>query len=28
VRAGREAARLLTGDMGRLDNLLRLIYVA
>lgn len=28
VRAGREAARLMSGDMGRLDNLLRLIYVA
>ena len=28
VRAGREAARLMTGDMGRLDNLLRLIYAA
>jgi hypothetical protein len=28
VRAGREAARLLSGDMARLDNLLRLIYVA
>jgi hypothetical protein len=26
VRAGREAARLLSGDMARLDNLLRLIY--
>lgn len=26
VEAGREAARLLSGDMARLDNLLRLIY--
>ncbi|HEC22510.1 MAG TPA: hypothetical protein ENI95_06305 [Chloroflexi bacterium] len=26
VRAGREVARLLGGDMARLDNLLRLIY--
>ena len=26
VEAGREAARLLTGDMSRLDSLLRLIY--
>src|SRR5688572_5176947 len=26
VNAGREAARLLSGDMARLDNLLRLIY--
>ncbi len=26
VSAGREAARLLSGDMARLDNLLRLIY--
>lgn len=26
VEAGREAARLLTGDLQRLDNLLRLIY--
>ncbi len=28
VRAGREAARLLSGDMARLDSLLRLIYPA
>ncbi|MBN1311560.1 MAG: hypothetical protein JXB30_09085 [Anaerolineae bacterium] len=28
VRAGREAARLLTNDMARLDSLLRLIYPA
>ena len=28
VRAGREAARLLSNDMSRLDNLLRLIYPA
>jgi len=26
IEAGREAARLLSGDMARLDNLLRLIY--
>ena len=26
VRAGREAARLLSSDLGRLDHLLRLIY--
>ena len=26
VRAGREAARLLSGDMARLDSLLRLLY--
>jgi len=26
VEAGREAARLLSGDMNRLDNMLRLIY--
>ncbi len=28
VSAGREAGRLLSGDMARLDNLLRLIYPA